>query len=160
MITRAWIGKELEGFEKGEPTLFIEGLNIDGHEVIKLIESITESPPSRVYLGAGGKGLETITNYISFLLFTQKYNLNIMVELYENQYELLPKDFLSSNVINVTYSVKSDNVKFIKYFKLDTGKDVTVINIANSNLSTNSLEGLTDGLYTEDKLIYDKGEVK
>ena len=73
MITRAWIGPELEGFQLGVTTLFIEGLQIDGNESIELLKKHPDI--RRVYLGAGGKGITSINDALDFFLL--KTNIHI-----------------------------------------------------------------------------------
>lgn len=154
MITRAWTGPELEGYDLNEFTLFIEGLYLTASEVINIIQQVTQPSCNRIYLGAGGKGILDIDGVEVLLNYCQKNNIKVVCEVLLDQLDKCNINILKNCDVTLTACGQASN--YINYFKTDNGSDVYVhrlINGVHTNLST-----LTDGLYDKDTLIYSKGE--
>ena len=149
MITRAWIGPELEGYSKGVPTLFIEGISLHASEIISIYNKCENV--KRIYLGAGGYGLRQLENYKQLLEFAKSNEIKVVMELFDTQIDELPIDLL--NCVELTYTITSDRTSLIDYLKTDDGKIVYVYDLQNKEET--DLSTLKDGLYDKDTLIYE-----
>lgn len=150
MITRVWVGKELEGFEKGVSTLFVEGLDIDGDDILPFLNLPRCKNVKRIYLGAGGKGLTRLTNID---ILKNLHDIKVVIELYNNQIDALPLEVLAS--FEIIYTLNTVNSRYINYLKLNDSKQVKVINPIDVQLT--DLTTLQNGMFiNEDVLIYSK----
>ena len=149
MISRAWIGPELEGYDIGVKTLFIEGLNIDGNHAIDLVKEHLKEI-RRVYLGAGGKGIVSISNALDFFVFCKSNKIKVVAEILLDNYNQCDEVILKNVTTILTASGNKSN--YINYFKVDNSRRVYVYKLLDG--ISNSLDTLKEGLYEQDKLIY------
>lgn len=78
---RAWIGKEVEGFERGKDTLFVEETNLTEETLLRIEDFITQD--CALYFGAAEKRFVSISDSFLFALarlVQSKKDSGILVE--------------------------------------------------------------------------------
>ena len=169
---RIWIGKEEEGTEHlGQLTIFVESssLDIDNVRVIRAIVHKYRGQVLRLYLGAGRVDV-TFVHYPSIDILLRAcatYKVGVTLEtaslskwLGESIFlELIePYDFSIVSRIDVTEG-SCDVLPRISY-KIDDTKVAYFTGFKAESIT--NISGVVDGMYPNDKLIYDdyKGEDK
>ena len=139
-----FIGKEVEGPERGLMTLFIPK-NANNRK--KFLEIANQYNISRLYFGAGNdRGINQ--DMISFLSHIPK-SFNVLLEIEsEQELYLLPLEFLERTTI--IYVVKTKKFKSLpSIFKIETPEKVHWFEL-DEHLTTNDLN---DYLYLEDEYV-------
>lgn len=139
-----FIGKEVEGPERGLKTLFIPKHSTNRK---KFLEIATIYNISRLYFGAGNdRGINQ--DMISLLLGIPK-SFGVLLEIEsEQELYLLPLEFLKRT--QIIYVIKTKKFKSLpSVFKIETPEKVHWFEL-DEHLTTNDLN---DYLYLEDKYV-------
>lgn len=150
MIERVWEGPELEGFKKGEKTLFVEGLYINASEVISFLQKTT---CKRLYLGAGGKGIIEVKDIVNLYDYCLLNDIELVAEIPIQLVQTCDIEIFKKCYIILTISGEKSN--YVNEFKTDDHKEVVVYKLVEKE--TTDLSTLNNGLYKEDTLIYEYG---
>lgn len=155
MISRVWFGPELEGYDKGKNTLFVEGLVPKAGDIIKLYHEATEKTGKRIdriYLGAGGIGLTEVVNFSSLSYFCLTNSVKLVAEIMAEQLPLCEEDILYSCEIILT--LKGNKSNRVNYLKIDDYKHVSVFKL--NEYEVTDLSDLDNGMFSQDVLIYER----
>ena len=151
MITRVWVGPELEGFDQGINTLFIEGEYLNSTDVIDYLQ---QTNCKRLYLGAGGKGIIELLNIPRLRKYCEENEIEVVAEIPIDLFNIC--DINIFKYCHIILTAKGEKSKYINQFKTDDRKQVDVFNLkvsAKTDLST-----LNNGLFDLDTLIYERNE--
>lgn len=159
MLTKIWIGPELEGFDKGIPTMFIAS---DVKNRTSFILELLETwKIQRIYLGAGRTDFQGFDNNQLFLDECKNKNISVVIEVDLSSINENISYMINNEDVKVIYTVRNRTNKFpVKkentYLKYDDFTDVYVFDIKNSSqTSLNDLKGMT---FEQDTVIYQYSE--
>lgn len=139
--TRIWMGPEREGFAKGVMTLFYEDETPDGIEVVSYLKQYPQV--KRVYLGAGRKYPQTVTNMGILTEYATTQGMEVVVEVTVTTQIQFPRSWTVIGVCGPTLN--------FTYLKTDDFKKVNVYKVCEP--SNTDLADLSDGLFSCDTLI-------
>ena len=154
MITRAWIGPELEGYCKGAITLFIEASIFTWTEIYSII---SKHKFTRLYLGAGGKNIIGIYNFMNLKQYCDIYNIQIVLETTVDNLANLTDEIKENVELILTFRDKNISVENVDFIKLENNQGLHIYP-TNNNYYT-SISTLNKGMYSEVRLVY-SGEEK
>ena len=143
---KIWKGAEMEGRDKGIITLFVEATALSLEQLETIKEIARQEQISRIYLGAGKVDTLVIDN-LDIL-----NGCNIIIEVSFDNYNKI-KDKELYNEIIVRFDLDADLNKL--RLKADNGKDVIIY----YNGVKNTLNGVLDGLYAKDIMIYEQSNL-
>lgn len=143
---RIWIGEEQEGPEKGLSTMFVEARFLTrrkGRRVARYMEAYN---PSRLYLGAGKKDVV----FVSKDFLSCVYGPQIIMETSRPTPALLRRLGRSVQVV-----ARLDLPAWAQAYNIDPKIDYQNAVRIYTHFTQNSTQGVTDGMYKNDKLIWE-----
>jgi hypothetical protein len=149
---KIWIGPELEGYEKGQLTLFVKGDRPHTNYVVSLLAEHREC--KRIYLGSGRTDVVEFSD--NLLHYCYENGISVVVETSPPGIKNIPCTYreLCRIIVRVDIPDYEDvNYPGQTYLKLDTERVVRIIQ--SSEMIHTDLADLEGDMFKQDKFLFE-----